>query len=105
MLKIGMLTSWNTRCGIAEYSHALTDALRRIEGVSITVFGSRNVGERAVRSYEDYAFPVFDVQAWSPTFQCDLDVDRILSSDLDVLHVQIKFKRRYIARPLFPFRG
>jgi hypothetical protein len=87
-LRIGLLTTWNTRCGIAEYSRHLAQAMRRRNDVEITVLGSRNFGERAVREYEDWALPVFDVQAWNPSLAYSLDVDRILELELDVLHVQ-----------------
>jgi hypothetical protein len=87
-LRIGVLSSWNTRCGIAEYSRHLVDAFRRQADVELTVFGSRNFGERAVASYEDWAVPVFDVQIWHPEHRFDLDVEAILQRELDVLLIQ-----------------
>jgi hypothetical protein len=87
-MRIGILSTWNTRCGIAEYSRHLVAALRRQEDVEVTVLSSRNFGERAVAPYEDWAAPAFDVQIWHPQHRFALDVERILESDLDVLHVQ-----------------
>jgi anaerobic selenocysteine-containing dehydrogenase len=87
-LRVGLLTTWNTRCGIAEYSRHLAAALRRQGDVEVTVFGSRNFGERAVAPYEEWAVPVFDVQIWHPRHRFDLDVEAILAHELDVLHVQ-----------------
>jgi anaerobic selenocysteine-containing dehydrogenase len=87
-MRIGLLTTWNTRCGIAEYSRHLATALRREDDVELTVLGSRNFGDRAVAPYEDWAVPVFDVQPWHPERRLDLDVETILELDLDVLHVQ-----------------
>jgi hypothetical protein len=87
-LRIGVLSTWNTRCGIAEYSSHLVAALNRQRDVELTVFGSRNFGERAVAAYEDWAVPVFDVQIWHPSHSFDLDVEAILAHDLDVLLIQ-----------------
>jgi hypothetical protein len=87
-LRVGILSTWNTRCGIAEYSRHLVDALRRQGDVEVTVLGSRNFGERAVASYEEWAAPVFDVQIWHPAHSFELDVEAILERELDVLHVQ-----------------
>lgn len=87
-LRIGLLSSWNTRCGIAEYSRHLAAALRRHDEVELTVFGSRNYGDRAVAPYESWATPVFDVQVWHPEHKFDLDVEAILQRELDVLLIQ-----------------
>ncbi|MGO9900659.1 MAG: hypothetical protein ACLP0J_13435 [Solirubrobacteraceae bacterium] len=87
-LRIGLLSTWNTRCGIAEYTRHLAVALRRQDDVELTVFGSRNFGQRAVRTYEEWAVPAFDVQMWHPQHRLGLDVELILSYELDVLHVQ-----------------
>jgi hypothetical protein len=88
ILRIGLLSTWNTRCGIAEYTRHLAGALQRQDDVEVTVFGSRNFGERAIAPYEDGAIPVFDVQVWHPEHGFDLDVETILASGVDVLHVQ-----------------
>jgi hypothetical protein len=86
--RIGILSTWNTRCGIAEYSRHLAAALRRQGDVEITVLGSRNFGVRAIAPYEDWAEPAFDVQVWHPQHSFGLDVERILEHELDVLHIQ-----------------
>ena len=86
--RIGILSTWNTRCGIAEYSRHLVEALRRHDDVEVTVLSSRNFGERATAPYEDWAKPAFDVQKWHPDYKFDLDVEMILEQELDVLHVQ-----------------
>lgn len=107
-IRVGLLTTWNTRCGIAEYSRHLAHALRRIEGVEVTVFGSRNAPARAVREYEDWAVPAFDVQLWREDLAYGLDADAILDRDLDVLHVQYSnsfYNRRSLMRLLRHFPG
>lgn len=107
-LRVGLLTSWNTRCGIAEYSRGLAQALRRRGDVDLIVFGSRNVGDRAVRDYEEYARPVFDVQRWKPDHAFGLDVDHILSHELDVLHIQYSnlfYNRRRLVELMRRFPG
>jgi hypothetical protein len=87
-LRIGILSTWNTRCGIAEYSRHLVAALRRQGEVEVTVLGSRNFGQRALAPCEEWVQPAFDVQVWHPRHSFDLDVETILAHDLDVLHVQ-----------------
>jgi hypothetical protein len=107
-LRVGVVSSWNTRCGIAEYSRHLTEAMRRRDDVDVTVFGSRNFGDRAVRPYEDWAVPVFDVQLWHPEHKFGFDVDTILGHELDVLHVQysnIFYNRRRLIELLRRFPG
>jgi hypothetical protein len=86
-LKIGLLTSWNTRCGIAEYSRYIATRMRAEEGVELTVFGSRNSGVHKVREDEPWVVPCFDIPIWADG-RFDLDVETILAADLDVLHVQ-----------------
>jgi hypothetical protein len=107
-LRIGLLSTWNTRCGIAEYSRNLATALRRDDGVEVTVLGSRNFGDRDVAPYEDWAVPVFDVQNWHPEHRLDLDVDAILERELDVLLVQYSnlfYNRRRLVELLRRFPG
>jgi hypothetical protein len=87
-MRIGILSTWNTRCGIAEYSRHLVGALRRQGDVEVTVLSSRNFGQRAVAPHEDWVAPAFDVQVWHPKHRFDLDVESILEHELDVLHIQ-----------------
>ncbi len=87
-MRIGIVSTWNTRCGIAEYSRHLVDALRRQGDVEVTVLGSRNFGERAVAPLEDWVEPAFDVQVWHPKHSFELDVEAIMEHELDVLHIQ-----------------
>ena len=54
----------------------------------MTVFGSRNFGDRATASFEPWAVPVFDVQIWHPEHSFSLDVEAILKHELDVLLIQ-----------------
>jgi hypothetical protein len=88
MLKVGLLSSWNTICGISEYSRSLVMAMRRRGDVHVQVFGSRNFGERDVRPYAQDESPVMDIQAWHPDKRSTLDVETILAAELDVLHIQ-----------------
>jgi hypothetical protein len=107
-LHVGMLTSWNTRCGIAEYSRSLISAMNRRGDVAITVFGSRNTPERTVREYESWATPVFDVQVWNPKHTYNFDIDTVLAQDLDVLHIQYSelfYNRRKLIDLMTRFPG
>jgi hypothetical protein len=108
VLKVGLLTTWNTRCGIAEYSANLVRAMHRRGDVAVTVFGSRNVGDRAVREYGEGEIPCFDVQAWHPKHVYDFDVDTVLEHELDVLHVQYSnlfYRRRGLVELVRRFPG
>lgn len=107
-MRIGILSTWNTRCGIAEYSRHLADALRREGDVEVTVLGSRNFGARALAPPEDWVKPAFDVQIWHPEHRFELDVEAILQIDLDVLHVQYSnlfYDRGRLIELLRRFRG
>lgn len=88
MLKLGLLTSWNTQCGIAEYSRYLTGAFQRRDDVEVIVFGSKNYGARKVAEDESYVVPTFGVLPWNNEGDHSLDVEKILAAKLDVLHVQ-----------------
>jgi hypothetical protein len=108
MLKVGLLSSWNTRCGIAEYSRALVEAMRRRGDLRVVVFGSRNYGELAVRPYEADELPSMDIQAWHPDKETTLDVDPILDAGLDVLHIQYSnlfYNRRRLVELMRRFDG
>jgi hypothetical protein len=87
-MKVGMLTSWNTQCGIAEYSRYLTSAMRRRDDVEVTVLGSKNYDDRKVAEDEHYVVPVFGVLPWNKYDDHSFDTEEILQLDLDVLHVQ-----------------
>jgi hypothetical protein len=107
-LRIGTLSTWNTRCGIAEYTRHLVEALRRQGDVEITVLSSRNFGTRALAPDEEWVEPSFDVQIWHPEHSFGLDVERILDLDLDVLHVQYSnlfYDRGRLIELLRRFRG
>lgn len=108
MLKVGLLSSWNTRCGVAEYSRSLVEAMRRRGDLQVLVFGSRNFGERAVRPYAADELPSMDVQAWHPDKKMALDVEPILEAGLDVLHIQYSnlfYNRRRLVELMRRFDG
>ena len=77
--------------------------MRRRGDVDLRVFGSRNVGDRAVREYEEWRMPVFDVQVWNPATSYELRRrDACSPHDLDVLHIQYSnlfYNRRRLDRP------
>lgn len=108
MLRVGLLTTWNTRCGIAEYSRSLAGAMRRRGDLDVAIFGSRNVGERAVREYEGWAVPAFEVQLWTPGWQHGFDAATVLERELDVLHIQFSnvfYPRRQLVEVMRRFDG
>jgi hypothetical protein len=108
VLNVGLLSSWNTRCGISEYSRYLVQAMRRRDDVRVLVFGSRNFGELAIRSYAADELPCMDVQAWHPDKEMALDVEPILEAGLDVLHIQYSslfYNRRRLVQLMSRFEG
>lgn len=108
VLKVGHLSTWNTRCGIAEYSRYLVEALRRRGDLEVSVFGSRNYGDRAVREFEPDEVACFDVQLWHPDEAFDFDPEPILRADLDVLHIQyanLFYRRRDLVDLMRRFDG
>ena len=87
-MKVGLLTTWNTQGGVAEYSRTLVDGLLTRGDVELTVLGSRNHDEQALAEPEEYVRASFDVAASSGDGRDQLDVEPILALGLDVLHVQ-----------------
>lgn len=110
-MNVGMLTSWRTQCGIAQYSMHLARALERA-GTGTLILGSRNYGDRALPK-EDVAEPIgelacFDVELWNQYGRHELDVERILDLPLDVLHVQyevVLYSRLRLQQLLDVFTG
>ncbi len=110
-MKVGLLTSYRTICGIAEYSSHLALALKRA-GADVVVLGSQNEGHRNLDP--DPAtlavpwMPVFDVQAWRADGRHDFNVEAILHEGCDVLHVQyevILYHRERLQELLDRFDG
>ena len=110
MVRVGLLTTWNTRCGIAEYSRHLATALRRQPELDVAILGSRNYGDRAVRTTRTGPSRSSTCRPGAPDLEYRIDVDSVLAQDLDVLHVQFSnmfFHRGALVRLLrrFPRRG
>jgi hypothetical protein len=93
-----MLTSWDTQCGIAEYSRALAGGFDQSD-VELWILGSRNYDERdlGIAWSGHVGLPIkqplpvvrcFDVELWNRYGHRELDVETILDLGLDVLHVQ-----------------
>lgn len=89
-MRVGMLTSWRTQCGIAEYSRTLAEAFQRRSDTDIVILGSRNYDERETDDDDNglEVHRVFDVELWNRYGHRGFDVDRILELDLDLIHVQ-----------------
>jgi len=98
LVKLGLLTTWNTQCGVAEHSRALVEAFARRPEIELVVLGSRNYAARSVAPHEDYVIPSFDVPSWNSEGHEELDVEAILALDLDVLHVEYEAILYNVAR-------
>lgn len=83
------MTSWNTQCGISEYSRYLAKSLSKL--CDLTILGSRNYDDRDLPSDPTIGASVakvFDVELWNNYGHKALDVELILGLHLDVLHIQ-----------------
>ena len=97
-IKLGLLTTWNTRCGIAEYSRYIVEQLQRRDDVDVTVFGSINHGDYKLREDEDFVVPTFEMALWANGSDRFL-IENILERDIDVLHIQ--YQMLFYNPPLF----
>ena len=85
-LRLGMVTSWNSRCGIAEYSRYLLDALVRVApGVQPVVLSSAAEGV--------WRAPLPSHHCWDPPPLGDLRsvVSYVEALELDIVHFQHNF--------------
>ncbi|WP_269849789.1 glycosyltransferase family protein [Methanosarcina horonobensis] len=83
--KLGIVSTWNTKCGIAEYTKYLVSNLRNPEEVKI--FANKVSSKDLITMDGDNV-----IRCWEPYFD-DLSTlcNKILESDLDVIHVQFNF--------------
>jgi hypothetical protein len=97
-INLGLLTTWNTRCGIAEYSRYIVEQLQKRDDVDVTVFGSINHGDYKLCEDEDFVVPTFEMALWSNGSDRFL-IENILERDIDVLHIQ--YQMLFYNPPLF----
>ena len=97
-IKLGLLTTWNTRCGIAEYSRYIVEQFQKRDDVEVTVFGSINHGDYELREDEDFVVPTFEMALWANGSDRFL-IENILERDIDVLHIQ--YQMLFYNPPLF----
>jgi glycosyltransferase involved in cell wall biosynthesis len=83
--RVAMVTSWNSRCGIAENSRYIAEHIG--DGVDFDIFADVDV------EVIDPAGELGVVRAWKDRWTPDLGdlEDALLVSDADVLHVQFNF--------------
>lgn len=82
-IKLGVVSTWNTKCGIAEYTKYLINNLSNIQ--EITIFSNK---VQELIALDD----VNVIRCWDNYFD-DLDnlYNEILKKDLDVVHFQFNF--------------
>lgn len=83
--KLGVVSTWNTKCGIAEYTKYLVSNLRNPE--EIKIFANKVSSKDLIETDGDNV-----IRCWEPYFD-DLSAlcNKILESDLDIIHVQFNF--------------
>lgn len=91
-MNIGLLTTWNSKCGIADYSEYLVDSFTRA-GHEVIVFCNQGAYKDIFCRYQYAATIVpgcFGVFWWGEKTYLDVDriKDYIKTHDIDVLHIQ-----------------
>lgn len=88
MIKVAWLSSYSTKCGIAEYSSYLVNALRKRGDVDVKVFSSKNYGDYNVEEQPPYCDPTFAVPLWNGGIDDSFDYEKILAWKPDIVHIQ-----------------
>ena len=88
-LKIGWVSSYNTKCGIATYSEFLIEPMRALEGVTIEIFASDATQEELIDPNKEAGIK----RVWRDASERALDRlgDALLQSSLDAVVIQFNF--------------
>lgn len=90
-MRVGILTSHNVRCGVAQYSERFADALAGIDGVEPVILAARTTADQFDLP-EESEHEVIDVGYCGhyspPDYQPMLDIPTIVAAGLDAIHVQ-----------------
>jgi hypothetical protein len=89
-VRVGILTSWRVPCGIYQHSARLADALHVIGHEPVILAGRADEGRSYAEESEHEVHDVAQIGLWRDDGCYSLDTDRILSLELDVLHVQFE---------------
>lgn len=83
--KVAMVSSWNTKCGIAEYTRLQCEQMKKY--VDFRIFP--NFGDRLIKSDESFVEP----RVWQNAFEGNLYrlQEALLASDCDTVHIQFNF--------------
>jgi glycosyltransferase involved in cell wall biosynthesis len=85
MMRVAMITSWGTACGIAEYSRYLMDAAIRIEPIEFHVLAPDELA-----SDRGCAYPV--TRCWMPrSLDFRAVADRVNDIEPDLVHIQFQW--------------
>ncbi len=83
--KLGVVSTWNMKCGISEYTKYLVSSLNNF--ADIKIFASKvSSNELIARDGNEV------IRCWEPYFD-DLNVlyNKVLESNLDIVHIQFNF--------------
>ena len=88
-MKIAMLSTWDSKCGIFQYTKHLVDALTTDPDVSISLFCNNNIDERDTDQLTIYG-GIFGVEWWGENPHFDIKTLESLVSfgNYDAFHVQ-----------------
>ena len=83
--KVGMVTTWNNKCGIAEYARLEVEASERVADYKIYP----NKGVDLTRPDEEFV----EQRLWKDVFEDDLSelTEKLVQSDREIIHFQFNF--------------
>lgn len=88
-LRVGLLTSWQTPCGVYDYSRHLADALARRDDVEVVILASDNDPGRQLSDPETHTVKdVARIGHWRGDHEYSINLSEVRATGLDVLHVQ-----------------
>lgn len=82
---VALVTTWNTKCGIAEFTRLMVDEMRSYVDFSIYP----NYGDKLIRNDEVFV----KERVWHSAFQASSDklIEELMSSASKVVHIQFNF--------------
>jgi len=94
-MKVGLVSTWNAKCGIATYTSYLGKALQQL-GLNVTILAERK--DVLPNGYDpNFDSPLKYIECWSRYESYDKLVETVKKGKFDVIHIQHQFG-------LFPYQ-
>lgn len=83
--RVALVSTWNTKCGIAEYSRLMVEEMQSY--VEFEIYA--NYGDKLIRNDEVFVKP----RVWHSAFQDNVDklINELLLSSAQIVHIQFNF--------------